>query len=415
MSAAPAGTAGRSRLLSRLLGLLIAAGVGAGLFVAFRPQPVLVDMAEIATGDVLVTVSEDGRTRIKERYVVASPLSGRLLRIRLDPGDDVIAGETLVAAIEPMDPTLLDARALAESEARVKAAEARLKQSDEHVQKSKHELEFQETELARIDKLAAQGPKTRTDLERAQLAYRTAEQDYRSSVFAREIAEYELQLARAALMQTRPEEEQPESADLNFSISSPITGRVLRVFQESSRVIAPGENLLEVGDPSDLEVVVDVLSSDAVQIEPGAEVRLQHWGGTESLSGTVRLVEPSGFTKISALGVEEQRVNVVIDFLDPPAARANLGDGFRVEADIVLWEGTDVLRVPTSALFRAGGEWAVFVVEDGIARLRPVKVGHRNGLEAEVLDGLQAGDTVIVHPGDTVRDGERVAPRSGGE
>lgn len=415
MSAAPAGTPGRSRFLSRLLGFVIAAGVGAGLFVAFRPQPVLVDMEQVARGDVVVTVSEDGRTRIKERYVVASPLSGRLLRIRLDPGDDVRAGKTLVAAIEPMDPTLLDARALAESEARVKAAEARLKQSEELAQKAQHELDFQEAELARIDKLAAQGPKTRTDLERAQLAYRNAEQDYRSSVFAREIAQYELQLARAALMQTRPDETPSPAADRNFSILSPITGRVLRVFQESSRVIAPGENLLEVGDPGDLEVVVDVLSSDAVQIEPGAEVRLQHWGGSRPLSGTVRLVEPSGFTKISALGVEEQRVNVVIDFLDPPAERANLGDGFRVEADIVLWEGHDVVRVPTSALFRSSGAWAVFVVRNDTARLRPVEVGHRNGLEAEVLSGLEEGDTVVVHPGDTVQDGARVAPRIAGE
>ncbi len=394
----------RSKILPRLGCLGVLAGIAAGLVYAFQPQPALVDFAQVTRAPLQVTVSEDGVTRIQERFVVASPLAGRLLRIRLNPGDELVAGQTLLAAIEPVDPTLLDARALAESDAREKAAHARTKQADELVTKAKTELDYYENELARIAKLTEQGPKTRTDLERAQLAYRTATQDYASVQFAKEVAEFEWQMAKAAQLQTQPAELSNLPEGRNFPIYSPIAGRVLRVFQESSRVIAPGENLLEIGDPTDLEVVVDVLSSDAVQIERGAAVSLERWGGSKPLRGRVRVIEPSGFTKISALGVEEQRVNIVIDFVDPPSERGQLGDGFRVEADIVLWEGEDVLQVPTSALFRDEGNWSVFVVESGRARRRRVELGRRNGLQAEILNGLTEGETVIVHPGDSVRD-----------
>lgn len=408
----PGNRSRKSRWLPRLFGLTIVGLAAAAVVYAFLPQPVLVDLARVTRGTLQVTVSEDGKTRIKERYIVAAPLSGQLLRIDLDPGDLVYVGETLVATIQPMAPSLLDARAFAEAKAREEAARVRLEQAEPLVKKTKEQLDFQESELARMRHQVEKGVSTQAQLSKYEVAYRTADQDYKSALFDVEIAKYELQLARAATLWTKPSDDSEDPDDVDFAIRSPITGRVLRVFEKSARVVTPGENLLEVGDPSDLEIVVDVLSSDAVTVEPGNRVLLEHWGGTRPLRGTVRLVEPSGFTKVSALGVEEQRVNVIIDFLDPPDKRPNLGDGFRVDADIITWEGADVLKVPTSALFRHEGGWAVFVVRNGRAVRRAVELGRRNGLEAEITDGLKEGATVIVHPGDAVREGAAVAQRT---
>lgn len=406
------------RWLPRLALLIVIGLVTAALVKAFMPQPVKVDLAVVERGPMQVSVEEDGMTRIQERFVVAAPLAGRLQRIQLDPGDNVSAGETLLAAIEPLDPTLLDARAAAEADARQKAAEARWEQVKAEWKKAEAELLQAKKDLARLEKLREKNVVTVQELEDARLAVRQAEQIERSSNFAKDVAEFELELAKAAYTRTsRSEEESPENTQ--FSIISPITGRVLRVFQESSKVVSPGENLVELGDPTDLEIVVDVLSSDAVRInarmqEDGnspTRVQLEHWGGQEPLSGVVRLVEPSGFTKISALGVEEQRVNVVIDFDEPIEKKKTLGDGFRVEARIIVWERDDVLIVPTSALFRDRDAWAVFKVVDGEAVLQRVRIGQRNGLQAQLLEGLDEGETVIVHPGDQVEAGVMVEQR----
>ncbi|MBD3674096.1 MAG: HlyD family efflux transporter periplasmic adaptor subunit [Planctomycetaceae bacterium] len=409
------------RLLPKLAVLAIAGLVVAALVKAFMPQPVKVDLAVVERGPMQVSVEEDGMTRIQERFVVAAPLAGRLQRIQLDPGDNVSAGETLLAAIEPVDPSLLDARAIAEAEARRNAAESRLKQTDPNVQRIKQEMEVAESNFGRAQELKKRGTITQRELDEAELVFRQAQQNYRSAKFSQEVAEFELRLAEAALIQTKGVDDESESPEnTHFSIISPITGRVLRVFQESSKVVSPGENLVELGDPTDLEVVVDVLSSDAVRINAHMQdegnsptrVQLEHWGGWEPLSGVVRLVEPSGFTKISALGVEEQRVNVVIDFDEPIEKKKTLGDGFRVEARIIVWERDDVLIVPTSALFRDRDQWAVFKVVDGKAVLQPVEIGQRNGLQAELLKGLDEGETVIVHPGDQVEAGAMVEQRN---
>jgi len=373
----------------------------------------------IDLSDMQVSVQEDGRTRIRERFVVAAPLAGRLQRIQLDPGDDVKSGETLLAAIDPLDPTLLDARATAESEARLKAAEARKKQAASEKEKAQVAEEESLNDLKRAEKLHQRNVITRQQLEDAQFVHRQAEQNTRSAIFAEKVAEFELELAKAALIRTQPDSEN-SPRNTEFSIISPITGRVLRVFQESSKVVSPGENLIELGDPSDLEVVIDVLSSDAVRINKRMQqndsvpprVTLEHWGGEEPLQGIVRLVEPSGFTKVSALGVEEQRVNVIIDFEESTEKQKTLGDGFRVEARIIVWEREDVLTVPTSALFRDENEWAVFKVEQGRAVLQQVKIGERNGLQAQLLEGLKPGETVIVHPGDQVKAGVLVEQRN---
>jgi len=395
----------------RFLGQLAAGLLVAGLLAySFWPRPLEVEVGQASRGPLCVTVDEDGKTRIKERYVVSAPLAGRLQRITLRAGDPVTAEQTLLAVIEPADPSLLDERSRAEAEARVKAAEATRKQATAKLERARVAHNLSLKELQRIHQMRVGRETTFQELEAAEHKERMAQEDVKTAQFALQIANFELDLARAAL--TRAQPRSPGDADSwRFEIRAPVSGRVLRVFQESSAIVAPGQRLLEVGDPGDLEVEVDVLSSDAVKIVPGAKVILDHWGGDEPLLGQVRLVEPSGFMKRSALGVEEQRVNVIIDFVDPPEKRRRLGDAYRVEARIVIWSADKVLKVPSGSLFRRGDAWAVFTVEEGRAQLRRVTVGRSNALETEITSGLQEGAVVILHPGDKIQPGSRVTRR----
>jgi HlyD family secretion protein len=428
---------------SKLFFFVVAAGVVGGMVFAFMPQPADVDLATVSRGLLRVTVDEDGKTRIREKYVVSAPLVGRLLRINMDPGDPVTAGKTLLAVIEPRDPELLDARTVAQAEARVKAAKAALKKMEPQLEEVRAAQAYAEAELSR-DRLAARSHAvSRSDLEQAELLYRQRSEELRSMRIQEEISRFELEQAEAALLRTRPRDngfDDPDATEhqasgnpddnpdddppaddnatvnygnggWNFTIYSPINGRVLRVFQESAAFVNAGTQLVELGDPLDLEAEIDVLSRDAVKVEPGAMVFLEHWGGERPLHGQVRLVEPSGFTKISTLGVEEQRVNVIVDLVDPPEERTTLGDGFRVEARIVIDEASDILKVPTSALFRVGTKSAVFRVIDDTAHRQLVTIGRQNGLEAEVVEGLAEGDQVVVHPSDQIEDGVTVRQR----
>ena len=406
---------------SKLFVVLIVAVIVGGLGYAFWPEPVEVDLGTVERGTIRVTVDEDGKTRIREKYVVSAPLVGRLLRINMKAGDPVEAGKTLLATIEPRDPDLLDARAVAQAEARVRAAEATVKKMEPQLEEVRVAQTYAEAELTRARKAA--NAISRSELENAELLYRQRSEELRSMRIQEEIARFELEQANAALLRTQPWENDGLAASgdgeaiangnggWTFTIFSPITGRVLRVFQESAAVVNAGTPLLELGDPTDLEVEVDVLSRDAVKIKPGALVIFEHWGGDGPLHGRVRLVEPSGFTKISTLGVEEQRVNAIVDLVDPPSARTELGDGFRVEARIVIDEAADVLKVPTSALFRVGDKSAVYRVVDGVVQLTTVEVGRQNGLEAELVSGLSAGDEVVIHPSDQVDNGVQVRKR----
>jgi HlyD family secretion protein len=396
-------------LLRRLL--LAVFGLGAlGLIVyAFLPQPVEVDVADVTRGSLRVTVEDDGRTRVKEKYVVSAPLAGQLLRVTLDPGDAVDAGKTVVAALEPTDPALLDPRARAEAEGKVSAAVAAKDRAEAELRRARAEADFARSEVGRIRRLAQTGAASVQEVESAENRERTTAEALRGAQFGVQIAAFELDIARAALKRTRPAS--PGEEVERFEIRSPIGGKVLRVFQESAAVLTPGTRLLELGDPADLEAEIDVLSTEAVKVRPGAKVELVHWGGTEALPGRVRLVEPAAFTKVSALGVEEQRVNVIVDFVGPPEQRRALGDGYRVEARIVIWEQDGLLKIPSGAIFRHDGGWAVYRVEDGRARLRPIEVGQNNGLEVQVLAGLDEGDRVLVHPSDRIKDGVAVAPR----
>lgn len=387
---------------------------GAALFVAilvyaFMPRPVEVDVATVDRGPLEVTVREDGKTRIKDRYVVAAPLAGKLERIRLRSGDAVTADKDLIAIIVPSDPDLLDPRARAQAEAKVHAAEALKSQVEAQLQRARVNHEYAEVNLERAKVNYAARSVSHQDVDDAELKELTAANDLRAAEFAGQVAAFELEQARAVLLRAGGD---VGTKEWRHEIHSPITGKVLRVFQESSTILTAGTKLLELGDPTDLEVEADVLSADGVKIQPGARVSIEHWGGARPLEGRVRLVEPSGFTKISALGVEEQRVNAIIDFTDMLSERATLGDAFRVEVNIVVWENPAALRVPAGALFRSEGKWAVFVVENRRAALRLVEIGRSNDDHAEVLQGLQEGDQVIIYPTDRIQHRVNVRPRS---
>jgi HlyD family secretion protein len=418
---------------SKFFVLLVALAIVGGLVYAFLPTAVEADLVEIERGTLRVTVDEDGKTRIREKYVVSAPLNGRILRISMDPGDEVVAGKTLLTMIEPRDPELLDERSVAQAEARVKAAEAALRRAEPELERVRHLQGQAEADLARKRGAREQNAISESELDDAEYLFRQRSEELRSARLAQEIAQFELQQAEAALIRSKPRvvEESPPSTDdstagngntgepqhangnngWNLPIYSPINGHVLRVFQESAAVVTPGTSLVELGDPEDLEAEIDVLSRDAVKIEPGDPVLLEHWGGAQPLNGRVRVVEPSGFTKVSTLGVEEQRVNVIVDLTDPVEERRSLGDGFRVEARVVIDEARDVLIVPTSALFRVGEQSAVFQVVDGVVRQQPVKIGRQNGLEAEILEGLKEGDKVVLHPSDRIEAGVKVQQR----
>ncbi|MCB9845312.1 MAG: HlyD family efflux transporter periplasmic adaptor subunit [Phycisphaeraceae bacterium] len=402
-----------ARTIRRILLLALALAGALAITWALWPRPAEVELATITRGQLRVTVDEDGRTRIKERYVVSAPLAGRLARVTLREGDRVTAGQTVLASIQPQDPSLLDPRALAEAQARVRAAQAGLDRAGAAVVAADAALELAQSDLARLREAQRDGAAVDAELDRASATEVIRTQERQSAAFARDIARFELEQAQAALLHASPDAPAPADPPgaARFEILAPVSGRVLRVIQESAAVVQAGTPLIEVGDPSDLEVIVDVLSSDAVAIRPGAHVGIERWGGDAPLEGQVRLVEPAAFTKVSALGVEEQRVNVVIDLTDPPGDRAGLGDGFRIEARIVVWDEPDVLLAPTSALFRHATSWAVFVVEGGRADVRDVTIGRRNDEFAALMQGPHEGERVVVYPGDDVREGVRVVER----
>ena len=391
------------------LGLVLAVvAVVALLAWALVPAAVPVDVARVERGSLRVVIEEEGETRVRDRYVVSAPLPGRMLRVELEPGDPVKAGHTVVARLQPTDPALLDVRTRAELQARVQAAQAAVGRARAEQQRVSTDLEFARRDLKRYQELMAAGLASREQLDAMQRGVRTLEEGLTSAEFAIRTAEYELQAARAGLLQA---EGRGPSSRAAVELRSPVDGVLLRRLQESETIVQPGQPIVEIGDLRRMEVVSDLLSTDAVKVEPGHRVRLEQWGGAAPLGGRVRRVEPSGFTKISALGVEEQRVNVIIDFDDPLVASKSLGDGYRVEVRIVIWERESVLKVPTSSLFRVDGQWAVYRVEGERAVLRRVTVGQRGGLEAELLTGLAEGDTIVVYPSDDVGDEVKITGR----
>ncbi|WBX84179.1 efflux RND transporter periplasmic adaptor subunit [Sphingosinicella microcystinivorans] len=379
----------------RIIGALIVVAVLLALVFLIRAPAVEVETGVVSRGAMTVTVDDLGETRVTNLYAVSAPITGELLRVPLKPGDPVAAGATVLARVRPAEPGPLDARVLRQAEANIRAAAADLAGARE-------QEALAERELARIEPLAGRGFVAQATLDRARTAREQAAR-------AAEAAAQRLEAARATLI-VPGSRAQGRGA---VSVTSPVSGYVLIVPQESARVVVAGTTLVEVGDPARLEMVTDLLSADAVQVEPGAAVSIEGWGGQQALRGTVRLVEPYGFTKFSALGVEEQRVNVVIDFAEPREAWRRLGHGYRATVRITVWNAGDVARVPISALFRSGNRWMTFVVDgSGRARLTPVEIGRMNDEVAELRGGLTPGARVILHPGDRVADGIRVRERS---
>jgi HlyD family secretion protein len=390
--------------IKRALWALVAAVLVLTLALGLRPKPVAVETALVHRGTLIVSVNEDGRTRVRERYLISAPLAGTLTRLRLKPGDSVGRGAP-VARVIPNAPPLLDPRSRAEAQARVAAAKAEVARAQTSLQQSRAAHEFSRRETERQRALLKEGATASQIAEQAELNERLRREDVAGAEAAVRIAASDLRLAQAAL--ARLGRGSPEQ----LVIRSPVRGKILRVMQESESSVLPGTPLLEIGDPEALEVVVDVLSTDAVEIRPGAPVQIQRWGSDSVLRGHVHRVEPSAFTRLSALGVEEQRVNVII-YLDGPAARLTaLGDGYRVEASIVVWTGRDQLLVPEGAVFRQDDGWATYVLSNGRTRVRPVELGRKNSAQVEVRNGLDLGERVVLYPTDRVRDGTRATAK----
>jgi HlyD family secretion protein len=389
----------------------IGALLAMGLVYAFWPRPLPVDLAEVVRGPLVVTVDDEGETRVRDVYVVSAPITAYATRIEADVGDPVVANETVVAELEPIDPEFLDPRRHAAALAAVRAAESALALADAEVHEAETQLAFFRTELERARELRRAQTISARELDEAERAYDTTMARRESARAALRMRGAELERARAQLLSPTDTHEQ-DARHQRIALRSPVTGRVLRVPNDSARVVTAGEPLLEIGNPGDLEIVVDLLSSDAVKTAPTQRVIIDGWGGGAPLAGRVRRVEPFGFTKVSALGIEEQRVNVIVDLTSPPADWEKLGHGYQVDVRIVVWESADTLKVPLTALFRDGTDWAAFVASDGRAQQRAVTVGRRTSLEAEVLDGLAAGDRVVLHPGERIVDGVRIEPRT---
>ncbi|HEU5260239.1 MAG TPA: efflux RND transporter periplasmic adaptor subunit [Gemmatimonadales bacterium] len=373
----------------------VAVLVVAGAVALLRPAPLSVDTARVARGPLQVTVDEEGETRVRDRYVVSAPVAGRVARIELREGDPVAPG----AVVARVFPAPLDARAREQASARVEAAEDAQRAAGAGVAQARAALEQAQRSCRRAQDLAAKGLIAPEERERAELEEATRARELESAEFRAQAAAHDVQVARAALL--------AETGNA-IPLRSPIRGQVLRIPERSERVVLAGAPLAELGDPAKLEIVADLLSSDAVKVKPGDAMLIEGWGGGTTLSGRLRVVEPSGFTKVSALGVEEQRVNVVGDFVDPPGA---LGDRYRVEIRVVVWQADDILKVPASALFRHGDGWSVFAVAEGRARRRELEVGHRTPFDAEIVQGLNEGDVVIRHPSDRIAEGVRVSAR----
>lgn len=388
------------------IGLLALIGVFAW---ALWPKPVPADLGQVSLGPVIVTVDEEGRTRIKDVYTVSAPISGKVLRRQLEPGDPVKQDDTVVATIEPVAPPFLDVRALRELEAQVSAAKAGVALAEAEVRQAQSELEFAEAERKRALSLAQSQHIAERALEKAKLDAETRLAALARAKSSLEVRKREVESAQARLIGPQEHWKGEVPVGCCVKVHAPVSGRVLRVLQESEKVVAAGTPLVEIGDPAKLEILVELLSADAVKVRAGAKATIESWGGPPVAAEVVR-VEPAGFTKISALGIEEQRVRTILELRGSADALARLGHDYRVLVRITVYEAREVLRVPISALFRRGDEWAVFTVDGGRARVAPIGIGQRNSTFAEVRRGLAAGAVVVLHPSDRVADGVRVAP-----
>lgn len=376
---------------------------------AFWPRPIRVDIGAVARGALAVTIDEEAKTRVRDSYIVSAPINGRLLRVGIDPGAEVAKDETVVAEMTPVYPAALDIRTKEQAEAAIEAARAGLSLSKAEARRARADAAFADQEVVRARELFKGDAIAKRGLDRAEIALTSARAALEAANAA--VAMREAELERAQLMLMSPADAGRAGAEPSdpIAIRAPVSGHILRVFQESEAIVGAGAPILEIGDPhTDLEIVAELLSTDAVKVSPGDRVIIDKWGGDEPIEAVVSRIEPLGFTKVSALGVEEQRVNTIIEFASGRNDSERLGDGFRVEARIIVWENENALKLPASSLFRAGDNWAVFKVVSGKAVRTVVDIGRNNGVEAEIIAGLEEGDRIILFPGGDVADGARV-------
>lgn len=402
----------------RIVGVAVLGAIAAGLAWFAWPQPVLVDLATVARGPIEVTVDDDGKTRVRHIYTVSAPVAGKVLRIShpkgergpsLHVGDEVVANQTVVALMQPVLPGFIDVRSRDQLEAEVKAADAAIAQQEAEVKRLEATLEFYRTEFQRAQKLAQTQSISAQAFDKSRFEVTTNEAALASAKAQIEVRRA-LRASAAARLIDPAGVNAPAEPTCCVRMLAPANGRVLKIIQDSEAVVAPGAPLVDIGDPLDLEIVADLLSTDAVQIKAGAPVRIDGWGGP-AIRGKVVRVDPAGFLKVSALGIEEQRVRVTIDLTDPPETWSQLGHDYRVIVHVTTWSAADALTVPVSALFRRGDDWAVFAVRDGRARTTIVKIGHRNNRVAEMLSGIASGTPIVLHPSDRISDGTRVVQR----
>jgi len=391
-----------TRIVKRIVMILVAVAAAILIALAFRPKPSQVETARAVKGPLQITVDEDGETRAHDRFTLAAPIAGRLSRIELHEGDEVGPG-TVIATISPLP---LDAREAAEIRARIQAAEARKREAEQQLARWENDHAQAQRDLNRARALAKDRIIAQQELEQAESKQVSTTKETEAAKFRVQSATADVEREKAGLISL---EAQQDQASKLVAIRPAARSRILRILEKSERVVPYGTPLVVLSNPNKIEIVIDLLSTDAVKVKPGAPVIIENWGGPKPLRARVRTVEPYGFTKVSALGIEEQRANVIADFVDSPDG---LGDGYRIDARVVIWESPSVLKIPASALFRVGQEWNAFVVENGRARLLSVEVGHRNASEAEITKGLTEGAKVILHPANDLKDDARVIPRN---
>lgn len=394
-------------LVKYAIGLLLLAL----LVFAFIPEAEKVDLAEVRRGDVLITLEGEGKTRIRDIYVVSAPIEGRVMRIESEPGDVVRAGETIIANMTPADPRFLDKRSETQARADVQGAGAAKGLAASKVDRARAALDFAVAEYKRSEELFRNGNVSIARLEQYELQLKMRKAEVETALADLRVMDSRLVAARAQLVQPGEGYNRDDSR-CQVCVHAPVDGRILRILHESEGVIPMGTPLVEIGDPEDMEIVIEMLSRDAVKVRTGDFALIKRWGGSGDIRAQVRIVEPSGYTKISALGVEEQRVNIILDFIDPLEKWRTLGNAFRVEASIIVDKAEKVLHVPVSALFRHNGQWSAFVVRGGRAVRQPVTVGRKNDRQAEILGGLMENDQVIIHPGNNIMDGTRIVERN---
>lgn len=388
-------------------GIIVAGAAG---WYLFAPEPVAVDIAGVTRGPIEVTVAAEGETRVRDVYAISAPITGKLERLTLQVGDKVAKAQR-VASLRPVDPPIRDVRSRLELAAATRAAEAAVGVAEAQVRQASSALAFARAEFDRSSELVKRNVISRAAMDQAEMNIRVREAELKQAEAALELRRQELATARAREMEPLQLSASVADDQCCMAVTAPVDGTVLRIVTESEQVVQAGAPILELGDTSDLEIVVDLLSSDAVGITAGMQARIEEWGGEGYLEAKVRRIDPAGFTKVSALGIEEQRVNAVLDFTGPPERRTSFGHAFKVLVRIVKSRADDALLVPIGALFRHQGDWALYAVAAGKAQLTPVQLGRFSMTHAEVISGLKEGDTVVMHPSDQVADGVAVRER----